>query len=254
MFETRGITKHFGGVEALTDVSLSVDEGEIVGLIGPNGAGKTTVFNCISGVLEPDDGSVVHRGTDVTGMTPEKISHHGIVRTFQVSRMLYTMTVMQNMLLTPHDQQGERLHNAILQPESMREQEAELRDRAEAILETVDLSHMKDAYARELSGGQQKLLEIGRSLMTDPDLVLLDEPLAGVAPELAPDILDEIERIREEEGTSFLVIEHDLKAIKRVSDELVVLSNGRFLTRGSPEAVSQDPEVRELYIKGGAEA
>lgn len=254
MFETHGITKRFGGIEALIDVSLSVDEGEIVGLIGPNGAGKTTVFNCISGVMEPDEGSVVHHGTDITGLAPEKIAHHGIVRTFQVSRVLYTMTVMQNMLLTPHNQQGEHLHNAILQPESMREQEAHLRERAEEILETVDLIHMKDAYARELSGGQQKLLEIGRSLMTDPDLILLDEPLAGVAPELAPEILNEVERIRHDEATSFLIIEHDLKAIKQVSDELIVLSNGQFLTRGAPEAVSQDPKVRDIYIKGGVEA
>lgn len=254
MFETRAITKRFGGVEALDGVDISVDEGEIVGLIGPNGAGKTTVFNCISGVLEPDEGEIVHRGTDVTGLAPEKISHHGIVRTFQVSRMLYTMTVMDNMLFTPHGQQGERLRNAILRPDSVDEQEARHREKAEAILEKMTLLDMQDHYARELSGGQQKLLEIGRSLMTDPDLILLDEPLAGVAPELVPEILDEIERIREEEGTAFLVIEHDLKAIKQVSDELVVLSNGQFLTRGDPETVSQDPEVRDLYIKGGARA
>ena len=195
MLEVDGVTKRFGGVEALRDVSFSVASGEIVGLIGPNGAGKTTLFNVVTGLLTPDEGTVRHAGTDITGLAPYRVSRHGITRTFQTSRTLYTMTVLDNLLLMPADQPGETVAGALLRPAEARARENEVRDRAETVLETVALSDEREAYARELSGGQQKLLELGRALMTDPDAILLDEPLAGVAPELAPGILDRIERI-----------------------------------------------------------
>jgi len=251
MLEVDGVTKRFGGVEALRDVSFSVASGEIVGLIGPNGAGKTTLFNVVTGLLTPDEGTVRHAGTDITGLAPYRVSRHGITRTFQISRTLYTMTVLDNLLLMPADQPGETVAGALLRPAEARARESEVRDRAETVLETVALSDEREAYARELSGGQQKLLELGRALMTDPDAILLDEPLAGVAPELAPGILDRIERIAADRDVLFLIIEHDLAAIQSVSDRLVVLSDGGVIADGRPEAVRNDEQVVDLYIRGG---
>lgn len=250
MLELNDVTKQFGGVTALEDVNLAAESGEIVGLIGPNGAGKTTLFNVVTGLLDPDDGSVVHAGTDITGWPPHRISQDGITRTFQLSRSLYTMTVLDNLLLMPAEQPGETINGALLRPPEVREREAAVRKRASEVLQTVELDDMRDSYARELSGGQQKLLELGRALMTDPDAILLDEPLAGVAPELAPRLLDRIEQIATDEDVLFLIIEHDLAAIQSVSDRLVVLSDGMVITDGPPEQVRNDREVIELYIGG----
>lgn len=252
MLEIDGVTKQFGGVTALQDVSFSVETGEIVGLIGPNGAGKTTLFNVVTGLLDPDEGAIYHEGTDVTGWPPHRVSRSGITRTFQLSRMLYTMTVLDNLLLMPADQPGETVTGALLRPAEERTREAEVRNRAEEVLETVALDEMQHAYARELSGGQQKLLELGRALMTDPDAILLDEPLAGVAPELVPGILTRIERIAEERDVLFVIIEHDLTAIQTVSDRLVVLSDGAVVADGPPDAVSEDEDVVRLYLEGGS--
>jgi branched-chain amino acid transport system ATP-binding protein len=252
MLEIHDVTKRFGGVTALESVSISIETGEIVGLIGPNGAGKTTLFNVVTGLLNPDDGAVVHDGTDITGWPPYQISGAGITRTFQISRSLYTMTVLDNLLLMPAEQPGETIGGALLRPTTVKNRESAVRERADEVLETVALEEMQDNYARELSGGQQKLLELGRALMTDPDAILLDEPLAGVAPELAPRLLKRIDRIAREEDVCFLIIEHDLAAIQSVSDRLVVLSDGAVITSGSPEAVRNDEEVIELYVEGGA--
>jgi branched-chain amino acid transport system ATP-binding protein len=250
MLEINDVTKQFGGITALENVNFTVESGEIVGLIGPNGAGKTTLFNVVTGLLDPDDGSVVHAGTDITGWSPHRISRTGITRTFQLSRSLYTMTVLDNLLLMPAEQPGETINGALLRPPETRERETAVRQRASEVLQTVELEDMRDSYARELSGGQQKLLELGRALMTDPDAILLDEPLAGVAPELAPGLLDRIEQIAVDQDVLFLIIEHDLAAIQSVSDRLIVLSDGMLITDGPPEAVRNDPEVIELYVGG----
>lgn len=252
MLEINDVTKRFGGVTALDTVSFTAERGEIVGLIGPNGAGKTTLFNVMTGLLDPDDGTVVHDGTDITGWPPYRISRAGITRTFQISRSLYTMTVLDNLLLMPTDQPGKSITGALFRPAATREREAEVREQADEVLATVELDEMRHSYARELSGGQQKLLELGRALMTDPDAILLDEPLAGVAPELAPGLLNRIEQIARDEDVLFVIIEHDLAAIQSVSDRLVVLSDGAVITDGSPEAVRNDEEVIQLYIEGSA--
>lgn len=250
MLEINDVTKRFGGVTALEKVSLTVESGEIVGLIGPNGAGKTTLFNVVTGLLEPDHGSIIHDGTEITGWPPYRISWAGITRTFQISRSLYTMTVLDNLLLMSAEQPGETVTGALFRPVDARERESEVRERASEVLETVELDEMRDNYARELSGGQQKLLELGRALMTDPDAILLDEPLAGVAPELAPGLLDRIEGIAEDEDVLFLIIEHDLAAIQSVSDRLIVLSDGTVIADGPTEAIRNDEEVIKLYIEG----
>lgn len=252
MLEIEGVTKRFGGVEALHDVTLSGVAGEVLGVIGPNGAGKTTLFNTITGLLEPDEGTVRHRDTDITGWSPHRISRHGITRTFQISRTLYTMTVLDNLLLMPAGQPGERIPDALLRPARARDRETELRERAGEVMQTVELSEMEDSYARELSGGQQKLLEIGRALMTDPDAILLDEPLAGVAPGLAPRLLDHIRSLAADEDILFMIIEHDLAAVQQVSDRLIVLSDGEVLTEGEPRAVRNDQRVIDLYVGGTA--
>jgi ABC-type branched-subunit amino acid transport system ATPase component len=251
MLEIDTVTKRFSGVRALQNVSLALEPGEIVGLIGPNGAGKTTLFNVVSGLLEPDDGAVVHDGTEITGWPPHRIAQAGITRSFQISRSLYTMTVLDNLLLMPPDQPGETITGALVRPAAASTREAAIRERAEEVLETVALEEMRTAYARELSGGQQKLLELGRALMTDPDAILLDEPLAGVAPELVPGLLERIERIARDRDVGILIIEHDLAAIQSVSDRLVVLSDGQVITSGPPEKVRNDDEVIELYVEGG---
>lgn len=250
MLEVDRVTKQFGGVEALREVSISAEAGEIVGLIGPNGAGKTTLFNVVTGLLDPDEGAIRHDGTDITGWPPHRISRRGVTRTFQISRMLYTMTVLDNLLLMPADQPGETVAGALGRPAAVRERESAIRERADRVLETVELSEMRDHYARELSGGQQKLLEIGRALMTSPDAVLLDEPLAGVAPELTPRILDRVREIADRREVLFLIIEHDLAAIQEVSDRLVVLSNGAVIADGPPDEVRNDERVVELYVEG----
>jgi len=243
------LTRSFGNLVAVDGASFSVEEGELVGMIGPNGAGKTTTFNCISGVLESDAGTVRFDGEDVTNARPHELAHRGLVRTFQHTRELSTMTVEDNMLLPTPDHPGERAWNAVVKGGSSAEREAEARERAMELLSVFDLAGMVDEYAGSLSGGQRKLLELARALMLDPELLLLDEPFAGVNPTLTNDIADHIRSLNED-GLTLLIIEHELETLTELVDRLVVMTNGSVLATGTPERIMEDQRVIDAYLGG----
>jgi branched-chain amino acid transport system ATP-binding protein len=251
LLSTDNIVKEFGGLRAIDGVSVSVDSGELVGVIGPNGAGKSTLFNCISGVITPDEGTVTYDGTAVTGDPPETLARRGLVRTFQSTRELETMTVRDNVRLAAPDQPGERTVSALLRTDSMQTTEESVRTRADELLETFELDHLADEYSGNLSGGQRKLLELARTLMLDPHTLMLDEPFAGVNPTLTDEIA---ERIRElnDNGMTVVIIEHELETLTELVDRLVVLQQGQVLVDGEPEAVLSDDRVIEAYLGGGA--
>lgn len=251
-FEVSGLTKHFGGVEALNDVDLSIEEGEMVGLVGPNGAGKTTFFNCITGFLKPTDGTVQFRDEDVTGEKPYNTARKGMVRTFQHSRPFSSMTVKENVMLPALDHPGENTLPAILQTDDMREFEARVSESAEETLERFGLIEKADDYASQLSGGERKLLEISRSMMLEPDLFLLDEPYAGVEESMISEVADVLRDLNEE-GITLVVIEHRLEALIELVDRMVVLHKGELLADGDPETVVQDDEVIDVYLASSVE-
>ena len=243
--ETLG--KEFGGLIALDDVTFGVDRGEVVGMIGPNGAGKTTLFNCIAGNLDPERGTVRFDGTDVTGAEPHEHARNGLVRTYQQARELSTMTVADNMLLPALDHPGERAHHAILRTAAATERERGVEVTAQELLEFFELDHMADEYAGGLSGGQRKLLEFARALVLEPDLLLLDEPFAGVNPTLTTRITEYVTRLNEQ-GMTFLIIEHDIGTLAELVDRLIVLSDGQVLLSGDPGDVLQDERVIDTYL------
>ncbi|WP_284013867.1 ABC transporter ATP-binding protein [Halobaculum litoreum] len=245
------LRKTFGGITAVDGASFSVEEGSLTGLIGPNGAGKSTTFNCITGVHTPTSGSVTFRGNDITGMAPHQIARQGLVRTFQIARELPDMTVLENMMLAPQGQSGERLSHAILPGlrDGVVAEEEELLERAWQQLEFFEIDHLAEEYAGNLSGGQRKLLEMARALMTDPSMVLLDEPLAGVNPTLEEKLLDRIHELRER-GNTFLFVEHDMDVIMDNCEHVIVMHQGRVLAEGTPEQVTSDERVVEAYLGG----
>lgn len=247
-----GITKEFGGLRAIDDLSVSIDEGELVGVMGPNGAGKSTFFNCVSGVIPPDNGTVTLRGTDVTGDSPESLAHRGLVRTFQDTRELETMTVRDNVRLAAPNQSGERTLPALLRSDEMKNEEAAVRRRADQLIETFELDHLADEYSSNLSGGQRKLLELARTLMLDPDVLMLDEPFAGVNPTLTHEIADHVRGLNDD-GMTVVIIEHELETLTSLVDRLVVLQQGRLLVEGEPEVVLEDERVIDAYLGGDVE-
>lgn len=239
--------KRFGGITAVNGVSLDVEEKEIVGLIGSNGAGKTTLFNIITGFLEPDSGKIFFKDERIDTLPPYQTARLGLVRTFQITRALSRMTVMENMLLGPKDQTGESWWRALIRGPKVREEEREHREKAESILDFFDLSRMKDEYSGALSGGQKKLLELARALMLDPDLVLLDEPFAGVNPTLKNKLLEYIRNLRDD-GITFVVIEHDIPVINEITDHLFVMDEGIIIAKGSLEEIKENERVLETYL------
>jgi ABC-type branched-subunit amino acid transport system ATPase component len=247
LLEVRNLTRSYYGVHALRGVDLSVEAGRITGLIGPNGAGKTTLFNCVSGFVPPDAGSVTFDGSVITGWRPDRITMVGLVRTFQIARGFPRMSVMENLLLYGTQQPGELLVGAVLHPRSARRREAELRERAVAIAQRLNLTRVLDQRAAELSGGQKKLLEIGRALMAEPRLLLLDEPVAGVNPSLAREIGEHLRGLVAD-GISVLLIEHHMDTIAALCDPVIVMAEGRHLRQGSFAELAADPMVQEAYM------
>jgi branched-chain amino acid transport system ATP-binding protein len=242
------LSKSFGGLQAVRDCSFSLQEGKITGLIGPNGAGKTTVFNMIAGFIKPTSGRILFMGQDVTGFSPERLFHLGIVRTFQIPHEFGKMTVLENLMLVPPEQKGEALFNAWLGWGGVRRQEREVLRKAEEVLEFLELTHVADELAGNLSGGQKKLLELGRTMMTDAKLVLLDEPAAGVNRTLMGKLARMIQQLHQERGYTFCIIEHDMDLIAQLCDPIIVLAEGRVLTEGSMEAIRSDERVLEAYL------
>ncbi|MEB3360368.1 MAG: ABC transporter ATP-binding protein [Synechococcales bacterium] len=241
------LTKNFGGLKAVDAASLIVPSGSIAGLIGPNGAGKTTLFNLLSNFIRADGGEVIFDGDPIHHLQPHEVAQRGLVRTFQVARVLSRMSVLENMLLATQHQAGENFWQVWLQPQRVRMEEAQQRSRALEILESVGLAHMAHEYAGALSGGQRKLLEMARALMVRPQLILLDEPAAGVNPTLINQICDHI-RTWNQQGMTFLIIEHNMDVIMSLCDRVWVLAEGRNLAAGTPEEIQKNEQVLAAYL------
>jgi len=242
------ISKRFGGISAVDHCSFRIETGRITGLIGPNGAGKTTLFNIIAGFVRPSSGRIWLDGEDITGLPPHHLFRRGLVRTFQIPREFGRMTVLENLMVVPPQQVGENLFNAWFRWRRVQRQERNLQARAEEVLQRLNLIHLRDQLAATLSGGQKKLLELGRTLMTDARVILLDEPGAGVNRTLLADLMRFIEYLNRERGCTFCIIEHDLDLVTRLCDHVVVMAAGRVLTQGSMEEIKQNPAVREAYL------
>jgi neutral amino acid transport system ATP-binding protein len=248
LLELRDVSKAFGGVAAVAEVSFAVAQASITALIGPNGAGKSTVFNLASGFMAPDKGKISFEGKDIAGLRSDGVARAGLVRVFQTARVLTRMTVLENMMLAAPAQPGERLGLAWIAPRRVAVREAAVRREANEVLELIRLGHLADEYAGALSGGQRKLLELGRVLMVKPRMLLLDEPLAGVAPVLAEQLLEHISMLRAERGITICVIEHDMNLVMTLSDRVIVMDEGRVIADGTPQAVQRDARVIEAYL------
>jgi len=251
ILETEEVVKRFGGIRAVNGATLNVREGSITALIGPNGAGKTTFFNVVTGFYPADGGRAEFAGKRVLGLPPHSLARLGMVRTFQITKALARMPVIDNMTLAAPDQPGERLLNVILRPRAVRRREAEVHEQAMELLEVFDLAKLENEYAGTLSGGQRKLLELARALMTRPRLLLLDEPMAGINPTLGRRLLDHMQRLRTEEGVSFLFIEHDMEVVMNHSDRVIVMAQGRVIADGEPHEVRSDQAVIDAYLGSG---
>jgi branched-chain amino acid transport system ATP-binding protein len=247
ILEVENLRKSFGGLTAVDGASFSVEKGNIVGLIGPNGAGKSTTFNLITGFYEADEGSVRFRGEEIIDDSPEERSQKGMVRTFQIARELTGMKVSQNMRLGGQEHEGEKVLHAVAGTASDREEA--IAERAEELLRELELWELRDEYAGNLSGGQRKLLEIGRALMAEPDILLLDEPMAGVNPSLTDDIIEMIHDLSEQ-GITFLIVEHDVDMIMDISDTVIGMHQGQVLVSGPPSWVQKDDDLLEAYLGG----
>jgi len=251
MIVVQDMHKHFGGIRAVDGASLEIATGSITGLIGPNGAGKTTLFNVIAGHHKPTSGSVLLDGEDITGLTPHELFGRGLLRTFQIAHEFSTLSVRDNLMMVPPDQTGESLLGAWLKPSNVRAQEALVRAKADEVIEFLEISHVADELAGNLSGGQKKLLELGRTMMVDAKIVFLDEVGAGVNRTLLNTIGDAILRLNCERGYTFCMIEHDMEFISRLCDPVICMAEGRVLAVGSADEVRNNEEVIEAYLGTG---
>ena len=248
-----GLTKDFGGLRAVDGVSFQIQEGEFIGLIGPNGSGKTTTFNCISGMLDSTSGTVEVLGKDATGMRPDQIQRLGLTRTFQHTGLWREMTVVENLLVPPRNQFGSNPLLALLRPGSRDAERHRISD-AYTVLELLEMSHMAHNLASELSGGQSKLVDIGRALMSSPRFLLLDEPVAGVAGPLAEKIFQNLRELTINLGIGMLVIEHNMEFIlRRDIDRVIVMNTGQILMEGTPDEIKQSQDVVEAYLGDSGE-
>ncbi len=245
------LTKDFGGLTAVDEISFKVETGEFVGLIGPNGCGKSTTFNCISGLLESTSGKVEVLGLDVTQSRSDQIQGHGLTRTFQHTRLWREMTVIENLLVPPRNQFSPNPLLALLRPGNRKAEKQRIAD-AYDVLDSLEIAHMAHNLASELSGGQSKLVDIGRALMSSPKLLLLDEPVAGVAGPLAEKIFQNLRALSTERNIAMLVIEHNMDFILRTGvDRIIVMNSGTLLMEGTPDEVRQNRDVVEAYLGDG---
>ena len=248
ILEVRNLSKSYGGVKAVNNVTISVNKGEIVGLIGPNGAGKTTSFNAIAGAEKPTSGEVFLNGEKVTGRSTEQLYHRGLLRTFQLSQEYPKMTTLENLMVACKNQIGENILMNWLNSKGVISRETEVIKKATETLDFLGLSHVSDELAGNLSGGQKKLLELGRTMMADAKLILLDEPGAGVNPTLMQKIGDMIIELNQKRGYTFCLIEHDMQLIERLCHRIIVLAEGRILQEGSMEEIRNNAKVVDAYF------
>jgi ABC-type branched-subunit amino acid transport system ATPase component len=251
ILETRNMTKIFGGLRAVDDCSFTVTRGSVTGLIGPNGAGKSTAANLISGFLRADSGNILFNGKDIARLPVHTIARLGLTRTFQITREFERLTVTENLMAAPHDQLGESFWPGLLGLPAVRRQEDEYLQRALKLLQDFDLYRLHDEYAGNLSGGQRRLLELARVVMTQPKLLLLDEPFAGINPVLAARLSEFIEALCQEQGITFLIIEHNLAMVERLCHTVIVMSQGRTIAEGSMAELRQNPAVVDAYLGEG---
>lgn len=251
MIVVENIHKHFGGIRAVNGASLTIETGSITGLIGPNGAGKTTLFNVIAGALKPTSGRVLLDGEDVTGLSPHELFSQGLLRTFQIAHEFSTLTVRENLMMVPPRQSGESLIQAWTKPGVVRREEEAIREKANDVIEFLEISHVADELAGNLSGGQKKLLELGRTMMVDAKIVFLDEVGAGVNRTLLATIGDAILRLNKERGYTFCMIEHDMEFISRLCDPVICMAEGSVLAQGTAEEIKNNEEVIEAYLGTG---
>lgn len=251
MIRVEDLHMHFGGIRAVDGASIEIEKGSITGLIGPNGAGKTTLFNVVAGHYTPTSGRVFLDDEDVTGLSPHELFHKGLLRTFQIAHEFSTLTVRDNLMMVPSAQKGENLLDAWLRPRQVRAQEQAIREKADDVIDFLEISHVADELAGNLSGGQKKLLELGRTMMVDAKIVFLDEVGAGVNRTLLNTIGDAIQRLNRERGYTFCMIEHDMDFISRLCDPVIVMAEGKVLAQGDVEAVKSDERVIEAYLGTG---
>jgi branched-chain amino acid transport system ATP-binding protein len=252
LIEIDDVHRHFGGVRAVDGCSFDIADGSITGLIGPNGAGKTTLFNMIAGFIPPSSGSIRFEGEEIGGLKPHRLFRKGIVRTFQIPHEFARMTALENLMMVPPGQPGENLFNSWLRWNTVRTAEREVRRKASEVLDFLELSHVRDIQAGNLSGGQKKLLELGRTMMTEARIVLLDEPAAGVNRTLLAKLVGFIRDLNRERGYTFCIIEHDMDLIAELCDPVIVMAQGKVLTSGSMAEVRSDQRVLEAYLGSAA--
>jgi len=251
MITVEDIHKHFGGFHAVDGADLRIEEGSITGLIGPNGAGKTTLFNVIAGVLKPTSGRVTMAGEDITGLPPHALFHKGLLRTFQIAHEFASMSCRENLMMVPGAQSGERLWNTWFGRRRIADEERSLRAKADEVLDFLTISHLADQKAGQISGGQKKLLELGRTMMVDARIVFLDEVGAGVNRTLLNTIGDAILRLNAERGYTFVVIEHDMEFIGRLCNPVICMAEGRVLAQGTLDEIKANEQVIEAYLGTG---
>ena len=247
LIEVKNLKKTFGGLTAVDIENLTFNENELTSIIGPNGAGKTTFFDLISGFQNSDNGDIYLHDKDISNFQPYKIARMGMVRTFHLTKVFDRMTVLENLLFSGSEISNESLFKSIIKSKSQKNYEEHLRDKARDIMDELNILHMEDSYARELSGGQKKLLELARSIINEPEILLLDEPLAGVNPKLAEDILSLIKKLSNK-GITILMVEHNIEAVMKISDRIVVLAEGSLIADGNPNDIRTDTNVIEAYL------
>jgi branched-chain amino acid transport system ATP-binding protein len=252
ILEINGLTKTFGGLTAVSDCSLKVKKGSITGIIGPNGSGKTTLFNLIAGNLKTSGGIVMFNDENITDVPSYELFSKGLLRTFQIAHEFTNLSVLENLMMVPGNQSGEKLVNVMLRPQLVKNEEEQIKNKAKEVVEFLNLGHLSNELAGNLSGGQKKLLELGRTMMVDAKLVLLDEVGAGVNRTLLKDLGTAIEKLNKEKGYTFCMIEHDMDFISRLCDPVIVMAEGSVLFEGSVEDAKKNEKVIESYLGRGS--
>ena len=252
ILQVNNLSKFFGGLKAISNCSLKIKKGSITGIIGPNGSGKTTLFNLIAGNLKPNKGSVYFDNEDITGIPSYELFSKGVLRTFQIAHEFTNLTVLENLMMVPGGQSGELLVNALFKPRLINEEEKKIKQKALEVIKFLNLTHLEKELAGNLSGGQKKILELGRTMMVDAKIVLLDEVGAGVNRTLLKDIGSAILRLNKEKGYTFCMIEHDMDFISRLCDPVIVLAEGSVLFQGTSDEVKNNEQVIESYLGRGS--